>query len=93
MEDEEWLEDIFKNLSNGELEMHATALIDEWMNGETCNMICDDANDGCEESRKFIDDLCLMMDSATFHMNQAEPDYHRIDKELSGCLMHINSIS
>jgi hypothetical protein len=37
--------------------------------------------------------LCLMMDSATFHMNQPDQDHARIDKELTAVITHIDSVS
>ena len=91
--DENWLDDIFKRLGESKDEMAATEYIDQWMNSEVCDIICEDAKNGCDESTKFIDDLCLMMDSATFHMNQPEPDHGRIDKELSAAVKHIDSVS
>jgi hypothetical protein len=92
MEDENWLEDIFKDFNDAKEELSATEYIDQWMNGELCDMICEDANKGCEESQKFINDLCLMMDSAVFHMGQAEADHSRIDKELATVIRHIDSV-
>ena len=91
--DENWLDDIFKRLGESKDEVSATDYIDKWMNSEVCDTICMDAKNGCDESTKFIDDLCLMMDSATFHMNQQDPDHGRIYKELSAAIKHIDSVS
>ena len=93
MEDENWLEDVFKHLNESETELDATQYIDKWMNSEVCDIICMDALEGCVESKKFIDDLCLMMDSAIFHMNQSDADHGRIDKELTSVIRHIDSVS
>jgi len=93
MEDENWLGDTFKHLNESEEELNATRYIDEWMSSEVCDTICSDARDGCDESKKFIDDLCLMVDSATFHMSQEEKDHARIDKELTVVIKHIDSVS
>ena len=91
--DENWLEDVFKHLNESETELDATQYIDKWMDSEVCDTICTDALEGCDESTKFIDDLCLMMDSATFHMNQPDQDHARIDKELTAVITHIDSVS
>ena len=93
MEDENWLGDIFKHLNESGEELEATRYIDEWMSSEVCNIICSDAREGCDESKKFIDDLCLMVDSASFHMSQEKADHARIDKELTEVINHIDSVS
>jgi hypothetical protein len=93
MEDNDWFDDIFESLGDSARELAATAYIEAWMGSEVCDIICEDANFGCPMSKKFIDDLCLMMDSATFHMNQPEPNSSRIDKELQEVIKHIDSVS
>jgi hypothetical protein len=93
MEDENWLDNIFKKLNETDEELTAASYIEQWMDGEICDEICEDARSGCPESRKFIDDICLMMDSATFHMTQPSADHNRIERELNQVIELIDSVS
>ena len=71
---------------------HSMEYINNWLDGETFETICHDAENGDKDSEDALDTIHYRMENVFFHINNKSPR-QRIDLELYSLKSYLESYS